>query len=437
MLRFCFVLLFTASSSGLLAQKKDSLFIQRIADEILVNGKAYAQLKVLCKTVGGRLAGSAQMLQAESWGVKALQQSGADKVWLQACQVPHWVRGPKEEAYYLDQGRKVKLDVLALGNSVGTGPQGIKAPVLLIRNFEELEEKKDQVKGKIVFYNYPFNPRYIKTFQSYGDAVRYRGQGPSRAARYGAVAVIVRSMTHAANNFPHTGATSYDSAYPKIPAIAVGIEDADRLAAVLTQQKMITVFLRSQAAQLPDVTGHNVIGELVGTDFPEQIITVGGHLDSWDLATGAIDNGIGSFAVLDIARAFMANNIKPKRTIQFVMFMGEEEGLLGSRAYVEDAVKNKTIDQIRYMMNYDMSNDIKGYSTSAEDSRELFTSIGAIAHSIDTSFSNLFRVGAGLHSDHQPFMLQGVPTGGGAGGGLPKNAGPCYHADCEIGRAHV
>ena len=184
------------------------------------------------------------------------------------------------------------------------------------------------------------------------------------------------------------------------------------------------------------IKARNVVATIKGKTLPNEKIVIGGHLDSWDLATGAIDNGIGSFSVLDMARTFKKLNLQPARTIDFVMFMGEEEGLLGSRAYVEDAVKNKTIDQIRYMMNYDMSNDIKGYSTSAEDSRELFTSIGAIAHSIDTSFSNLFRVGAGLHSDHQPFMLQGVPTGGGAGGGLPKNAGPCYHADCDVFRTY-
>jgi Zn-dependent M28 family amino/carboxypeptidase len=158
---------------------------------------------------------------------------------------------------------------------------------------------------------------------------------------------------------------------------------------------------------------------------------VGGHLDSWDLATGAIDNGIGSFSIMDMARTFSVLELKPKRNIEFVMFMGEEQGLLGSKAYIEKAVKDGSLNQVRYMLNYDMSNDPKGFSSSSADSKELFQEIGSMATAIDTSFKNLFFSGAGLHSDHQPFMLHGVPTGGAAGGKLPNNSGRCYHADCD------
>ena len=180
------------------------------------------------------------------------------------------------------------------------------------------------------------------------------------------------------------------------------------------------------------IKARNVIATIKGKSLPNEKVIVGGHLDSWDLATGAIDNGIGSFSVLDMARTFKVLNLQPERTVEFVMFMGEEEGLLGSKAYVDEAIKDKSIDQLRYMLNYDMTNDPKGYSTTAEESKELFQSIGKIANTFDTAFKNSFRSGAGLHSDHEPFMLHGVPTGGGAGGGLPNNAGPCYHADCDV-----
>ena len=179
------------------------------------------------------------------------------------------------------------------------------------------------------------------------------------------------------------------------------------------------------------IKARNIIATIPGAILPNEKVVVGGHLDSWDLATGAIDNGIGSFSVLDMARTFQALKLNPARTVEFILFMGEEEGLLGSKAYVAAAKNDKSIDQIRYMFNYDMTNDPKGFSTSSEDSRTLFQSIGAIANKIDTNFKNSISVGAGLHSDHQPFMLQGIPTGGGSGGGLPNGAGPCYHADCD------
>ncbi len=333
--------LFTAFSlllaASAYAQKEDSIMIRKIADEVLENGKAYDNLRVLCKTVGGRLAGSPQMLKAEAWGVKTLQQSGADKVWLQECKVPHWVRGAKEEAYFMVAGKKINIDVLALGNSMGSGPKGVTAPVVLINDFDELERRKDEIKGKIVFYNYKFNNKFIKTFQSYGDAGRYRGQGPSRAAKYGAVAVLVRSMSHAADNNPHTGAMNYDTAYPKIPAAAVGLKDADRLAEAISSQKPVTVFLKTNGQMLPDVTGHNVIGEWIGTEFPDQIITIGGHLDSWDPAEGAHDDGAGCVHSIEVLRALKAVGYKPRHTIRIVLFANEENGLRGGTKYAEEA----------------------------------------------------------------------------------------------------
>jgi hypothetical protein len=228
------------------------------------------------------------------------------------------------------------LDIIALGNSVGTGKKGISAEVVLVNSFDELEKKKDELKDKIVFYNYKFNDTYINTFHSYRDAGPYRGQGPSRAAKYGAKAVIVRSLSHAADNNPHTGSTRYDSNYAKIPAVAIGLRDADWLSEQLGQGR-VSVTLNTNGHFLPDTIGHNIIGELTGTEFPDEIITVGGHLDCWDNCEGAHDDGAGCVQTIEILRAFKAIGYKPKRTIRFVLFANEENGLRGGNKYAEEA----------------------------------------------------------------------------------------------------
>src|ERR1700761_4929230 len=271
----------------------DSALIRRLADTILTDGKAWHNLSVLTKTVGARLSGSPGFYKGEKWGQAALQDAQAEKVYMQECMVPHWVRGGKDSASFRTNSTHGGLDILALGNSVGTGPKGITAPVVLIHDFDELERRKDDLKGKIVFYNYPFNPLFVQTFMAYGDAVRYRGAGASRASKYGALAVIVRSMSSSVDNNPHTGALGYNDSFPKIPAAAVGLRDADKLAALLTANNSGTVYLRTNAQMLPDTPAHNIIGELRGTEFPDQYITVGGHLASWDPAQGRPEEGRG------------------------------------------------------------------------------------------------------------------------------------------------
>jgi hypothetical protein len=336
---------FFAASS--FSQNEDSAMIKKISDEILSNGKAYDDLRQLTKQIGGRLSGSPQMVKAEKWGLQKMQESGADKAWLQECLVPHWVRGGKDKADALYNGAATgarnlllfhkQLDVLALGNSEGTKNKDLIAKVMLVNSFDELEKKKDSIKGKIVFYNYKFNPTFIRTFQSYGDAVQYRGGGASRASKYGASAVIVRSMTHSTDNNPHTGALRYDTTFPKIPAFAIGLKDADWLSQQLQNDKIINVTIKTNAHFLPDTIGHNVIGELTGSEFPDQIITIGGHLDSWDPAEGAHDDGAGVVHTIEILRALKAIGYKPKHTIRFVLFMNEENGLRGGTKYAEEA----------------------------------------------------------------------------------------------------
>jgi len=329
--------LLLAATGAVMAQVNDSLMLRRLADEILTNGQAYSQLHYLTKNIGPRLAGSSGMVKAEKWGQDNMKKSGADKVWLQQCIVPHWVRGGKDEATATGTGTKRVLDIVALGNSEGTGAKGIDAGVVLVNSFAELEQQKEKVKGKIVFYNYKFNPTYIRTFESYRDAVQYRGQGPSAAAKYGALAVIVRSMSHSTDNNPHTGATRYDSAYKKIPAVAIGLQDADWLSGALNKQPGLKIKLKTNGHFLPDTIGHNVIGELTGTEFPNEVITIGGHLDSWDNCEGAHDDGAGCVQTMEVLRAFKALGYKPKRTIRFVLFANEENGLRGGTKYADEA----------------------------------------------------------------------------------------------------
>lgn len=318
------------------SQDDDSVMIRRIADEILLHSQAYNNLHDLTKNVGGRLSGSPGFYKAEQWGLNALQKSGADKAWLQECMIPHWIRGGKDEAVTTISSKKRNFDVIALGNSLGTGPKGITANVIEVRSFDELEKKKDSVNGKIVFYNYKFNPKFINTFQAYGDAVQYRGAGASRAAKYGAVAVIVRSMSESTDNIPHTGSLRYDTTLPKIPAVAIGLKDADLLDSVL-EQKTLTISLKTNGHFSPDTIGHNVIGELTGSEFPDQYITIGGHLDSWDPAEGAHDDGAGIVHTIEILRAFKALGYQPKHTLRFVLFANEENGLRGGTKYADEA----------------------------------------------------------------------------------------------------
>ncbi|MGO4292837.1 M20/M25/M40 family metallo-hydrolase [Chitinophaga sp. RAB17] len=354
-----------------MAQEKDSVTMRKLADEVLTHSTAYENLRNLTKNIGGRLAGSPQMPKAEQWGVAALKAAGADTVYLQECMVPHWVRGAREEARIISKRRDFipPLNVLALGNSVGSGPDGVTAEVLEVASFDDLEAKKDKVKGKIVFYNVHFNPTYIKTFHSYRDAVMYRGVGASRAAKYGALAVIVRSMSHGANNFPHTGAMRYDSAYPRIPAVAIGLEDADRLSQRIKDDTDARVFLRTNCEMLKDVVGHNVIGELKGSKYPDQYLTVGGHLDSWDVAEGAHDDGAGCVQSIEVLRAFKALGIKPEHTLRVVLFANEENGTRGGTKYA--AVAKAKNEQHIFALESDAGGFTpRGFSTTMDAAKK-------------------------------------------------------------------
>lgn len=322
----------------------DSLFIHKIAVNILSSDAAYNNLHHLTKNIGGRLSGSPQMYMAEQWGAQVLKNAGADNVILQECMVPHWVRGGTDKAtvIYRDKNgdqEKYELNILALGNSVGTGAEGIHAPLIRVDNFNDLEAKKNQLDGKIVFYNVPFDDTIINTFNTYGKNVIYRAIGANRAAKYGAKAMIMRSMSNSTGNYPHTGSLQYDAG-KKIPAAAMGLEDVKKLDTLFDENIPVACSLYTYGTMLPDTIAHNVIGELKGTEHPEQIITIGGHLDSWDPAEGANDDGTGIVQTIEVLRVLKALNYQPKHTIHFVLFANEENGSRGAQKYADEAKRN-------------------------------------------------------------------------------------------------
>jgi carboxypeptidase Q len=322
---------------GTLKSQSDSVFIRKIADEIFQHSTAYNNLHALTKNIGPRLSGSPQTYTAEKWGQDALQRAGADRVYLQKAMIPHWVRGGKDQATLISGNNRQTLAVIALGNSVSTPAKGITAPMILIHDFDELEKRKSEIKGKIIFFNHPFDVNFVWMFNAYQEAIPYRVFGASRAAKYGAVGVLVRSMSSSTDNFPHTGAMIYNDSFPKIPALAVGLRDADKLVAAAATQNSLSLFISTNAHALADTVGYNVIGEWRGSEFPDQYITVGGHLDSWDPAEGASDDGTGCVHSIEVLRALKAAGYKPRHSIRVVLFTDEENGGRGALAYSSEA----------------------------------------------------------------------------------------------------
>ncbi|HLG34553.1 MAG TPA: M20/M25/M40 family metallo-hydrolase [Bacteroidia bacterium] len=336
------VLLACLCFQNISAQQSDSLMLRKIYNEILTNGKAYPWLYDLTTTIGARLSGSPQAEQSVEWTRKKMQEAGADSVWLQEVMVPHWVRGEKEKGTILQSnGAKQDVPVCALGMSIATPKEGLTAQIIEVRDFDDLKKLgEEKVKGKIVFYNHPFDQTFINTFQAYGEAGTYRWSGASEAARFGAVASITRSMTSSDNDFPHTGSMGYNDSLPKIPCAAISSNGANLLSRILKADANTKFFLKQSCDMLDSVLSHNVVGEIKGSEHPEEIIVVGGHLDSWDIGLGAHDDGAGIVQSIEVLRTMKALGIKPKRTIRAVAFMNEENGLRGGKKYAELAEKN-------------------------------------------------------------------------------------------------
>jgi len=320
------------------AQQSDSLALRAIYTETLVNSKAYDWLRDLTQNIGGRLSGSPEAAMAVKWAKQTMIEAGADTVILQEVMVPHWVRGAKETAAIIEpNGNRTDVAICALGNSIATPKEGVKAEVIEVSNFEELDKLGEAVKGKIVFYNYAFDESHINTFESYGDAVGYRWAGASKAAQYGALATVCRSMTNAYDNFPHTGSMHYADTLPKIPCCAISTMGANLLSRVIRANKNTQFEFRQDCQMLDSVLSYNVIGELRGTEFPDEYVVVSGHLDAWDNGQGAHDDGAGVVQSMEAIRALRNAGLRPKRTIRAVAYMNEENGLRGGIVYANEA----------------------------------------------------------------------------------------------------
>ncbi|MEL0457088.1 M20/M25/M40 family metallo-hydrolase [Flavobacteriaceae bacterium SZ-1-7] len=319
----------------------DQEVLKTIYTQSLANGKSYDWLNYLSNQIGSRLSGSLGAEKAVAYTKEELEKLGLDKVWLQPVMVPRWVRGAKEFAFIESAlGKTTNVNICALGGSVATPALGIKANVVEVKNFEELEKLgKENIEGKIVFYNRPMQPDLIQTFEAYGGCFNQRYQGAMEATKYGAIGVIVRSLNLRLDDLPHTGSMTYGDlpVEKRIPSAAISTNDSELLSAMLKLNKETKFYFKQSCKQLKDVQSYNVIGEITGSEFPNEYMIVGGHLDSWDLGDGSHDDGAGVVQSMDVLRLLKNSGIKPKRSIRVVLFMNEENGLRGGNKYAEEA----------------------------------------------------------------------------------------------------
>ncbi len=326
-------------------QIKDSLQLRSIYTKSLKEGKSYDWLNYLSNSIGARLAGSEGDKKAVAWGKKELEKLGLDKVWLQPVTVPHWERGEKEEARIETKHGNFNVTICALGGSIATSTDGLTAEIIEVQSLEEVEALGEKVKGKIVFYNRLMPAEKIETFKAYGATVGLRYSGARVAGKYGAVGAIVRSMNLAIDNYPHTGTMSYgdNAENEKIPTAAISTNGAQLLSTLLSQKEKMDLkfYFKQSCKTLPDAQSHNVIGEIKGSEFPNEIMVVGGHLDSWDLGDGSHDDGAGIVQSMEVLRIFKELKIRPKRTLRVVLFANEENGLAGGNEYARLATENK------------------------------------------------------------------------------------------------
>lgn len=324
--------------------------LRQLHTEALARGQAFENLRTLVTRFPGRLSGSKNLAGAIDWAEQALGGLNLDRVYRQDVKVPHWERGAKESVMMIHAGGAEPLNALALGGSVPSPEGGVLAEVVEVRSLDEvITLGHAKIAGKIVFFNRPMDPAPIRPGLAYSGAGDQRSRGPSLAGKYGAVGALTRSLTHARDDFPHTGGTTYAPDNPKIPAAALSTIAADKLSAALAAARRgeaggngaaVRVALTIHSRWLPDAPSHNVIGEIRGSAFPDEIILVGGHLDSWDIAPGAHDNGAGVVQSMEVLRLFRVLGLKPRHTLRCVLFTNEENGLRGSAAYVT-AMKQK------------------------------------------------------------------------------------------------
>ncbi len=367
-IKILFVSLITVSTYA----QTDAETIRTIYSSSLTNGKSYAWLDHLSNEIGGRLSGSENAEKAVAYTKAELDKLDLDKVWLQPVMVPKWVRGEKETAYIeIGTNKKINVNICALGGSIATSANGLIAEIIEVLGMEALKSmKKDEIEGKIVFLNKPMEATFIQTFKAYGGSVGQRVRGATVAAKLGAVGVIVRSMNLRLDDFPHTGTMRYGDlpSEKRIPAAAISTNDAEVLSKMLKENKGLQFYFKQSSKQYDDVQSYNVIGEITGTEFPDEYIVIGGHLDSWDLGDGSHDDGAGIVQSMDVLRLLKESGIKPKHSIRAVLFMNEENGLRGGKKYAEVA-KAKGENHIFALESDSGGFTPRGFSISASDAK--------------------------------------------------------------------
>lgn len=335
--------------------KEDSIQFNRISTEILNKGKAYNELRDLTKNIGHRLSGSEAYEKSVQWAAQKLRDAGADKVWLQEVMIPVWERGNESLHIKTNSGKWTKLKMLSLGNSEGTRGKDVSGEIIMVKSFAEYDElPAEKVKEKIVFFNYPFSQSYIETFKGYSDASAYRSTAAMLTAQKGGKFAIVRSLSSAFDDVPHTGAMRYKDDVAKIPAVAIGNTTADELENLLKLQK-ITAKLNSNCGMKGEKLSHSVIGEFTGKK-DKSVIVVGGHLDSWDVGEGAHDDGAGIVQSIEVLRTFKNLGIKNNHTIRVVCFANEENGVKGGQQY------GKTVKEKGEKHLFALESDAGGFS---------------------------------------------------------------------------
>ena len=338
LLLFCGAILYAQPNAS------DKNQLKQFYDLALLEGHSYEWLDYLSNRIGSRLSGSLVAERAVAWTKSELDSLGLDRVYLQPVKVPQWVRGAKEFALIeTAPGVTFNVPIAALGGSVATPSVGLKARVVEVQGIEDLAKLgRKNIDGKIVFFNRPMQANLISTFEAYSGCVDQRYDGAREASEFGAVGVIVRSMNLRLDDFPHTGSMSYgdQSESKRIPAAAISTNAAEKLSYLLKLEPKLKFLFRQQCKTFPDVWSHNVIGKIKGSEFPDEIIVVGGHLDSWDLGDGAHDDGAGVVQSMEVLRLFKESGYRPKRTIRVVLFMNEENGLRGGNAYANSALSN-------------------------------------------------------------------------------------------------
>jgi len=366
---------------------------------------AYQKLAHLTDRIGHRLSGSPELERAIAWAAQAMKDDGHD-VRTEPVMVPHWVRGAEDAAITAPIQRPLHL--IGLGGTVATPRGGITAPVIVIRSWEQLEQQADKVKGAIVLYDVAMPAWTEENGSGYGDVVQFRTRGPSRAAKLGAAAVLMRSVTARSLRTPHTGTLSYDDKLPKIPAAAVTVEDS-LLLARLAEQSAVTVHLHLESQALPDAKSANVIGELRGRELPDEVVVIGGHIDSWDVGQGAHDDGAGIVTMMQALTTLRKLGLTPRRTIRVVLFTNEENGTKGAKAYAEAhaAELSKTVLAVE--------SDSGGFSprgfSVASKSERAQARLAEIAALLAPLGATRVRTGHG-GADIEPMEPGGVPTVG-------------------------